>query len=395
MDTRELIRQKIYHLQHIAHQVPVTRDALSQGRLCLALSSFYGGRYLQDEKWSAAGHQLLEEIFTNIQTGTQNDFTTQSFLTGMTGLTSVVNHLTKHGFVEFDLSSLADIDATIFQWAELQLDTDNLDFFYGPMGAIAYFSQRLPDLAIQPYLETLLHKLQVKSAVNNDSYLLINKFYNKRAEQDEGQVHFGIAHGVSSMLLVFLDLVKMGFSIPLQSTIEEIITLNRQYCQSEQHAFLGSINHHTDEILYQGRVGWCFSELNTLHVLLKAGHILQVPAYQNFGYEQLENIVGKNTIAATRADEPFLCHGACGISQYYAYLHQLTGHTAFRDAHQLWTQHTLQQLDNIPDDYWTSHDYELKHHVHSLLSGIPGIILSLLTAYDPKANNWSELILLN
>ncbi|MBV8252048.1 MAG: hypothetical protein JO154_05525 [Chitinophaga sp.] len=395
MNTRDIIRQKIYHLHAIANQVPVTRDALSQGRLCLALSAFYSGRYLEDEKLTATGHQLLEEIFTNIQTGKQNNFTTQSFLSGMTGLTAVVNHLTKYSFVAFDMSSLSDIDASIYQWADSQIDGDNIDFLYGAMGAIAYFSQRLPDPTIQSYLEALLHKLQLKSADNNGSYLLVNQFYIKAGEQEEGQVHFGIAHGISSMLLVFLDLIKMGFSISLQPTIDQIIQYNEQHCHDDHHAFIGSINHRSNEILYQGRIGWCFSELNTFHVLLKAAQVLQVPAYQTFGYRKLENIVGKNTIQSTRADEPFLCHGAAGICQYYAYLHQLTGHPAFLDAHQLWTQHTLDQLNNITDDYWTSREYELKHHVHALLSGVPGIILSLLTAYDNKAKNWSELILLN
>jgi hypothetical protein len=385
-------------LVNLVEKAPIAGDSLSRGRAALSFLYFYYSCLEGNELYAKKGWMLLEEILQRIDEGT-DQLDSFEFYRGSCGLMSVLNNLVENDLLLFDPDDLCPLDQQLFQWTMEEMNKGNFDFFAGATGSLTYFVDRYPEKTVIPYIDRIMAGLWSAMNARPGHFALINRFYNKADSRMSNEVNFGLAHGMSSVLLTLVTAYEKGYrsfeidQIILRGTAF-ILTLTEKHKPLSPYSFIGTFDTDSGRTSIQRRLGWCFSDLNVLHLLYR---VLAVFPNENWtliadaAAAQVESRVSEE---GTWLKDPFLCHGYAGVSQYYRVLHQLTGRPGFEKASEYWLGRTLDFFRSTPDDYFCSTEFSKRNGVHSFFYGLPGVILCLLTAVCPQTRTWSKIILL-
>lgn len=374
---------------------PFRYDDLSMGKTAVAVSYFYYGSCFDKDLYQEKGMQLINEVFEGID-GEKSILSKFCFYNGLTGFMNTLQHLNDHGFLELDFDEFKTLDKLLFDWSMEQLELGNNDFLVGAMGTISYFSDRLPDPDIENYLVALVNSIILKSEAT-DHYALLNLRYNKLDKRKSSEINYSLAHGMSSVLLCFIKLYEKGFQQEqikayLNKAITYYLSINEK--QKSPGHFIGSIYGDTDEVLYQKRLGWCFSDLNLIQVFLKAGILFKEEKWLEMAHEGTLQVTKRKSYEETLIDDPFLCHGALGVACYYNSLFLINSNPLYVSSRDYWLEKGLLFFREKDDTYFTSKEYTQKADIHSLLYGLTGTLLCLISLYDSKYINWSKIVLL-
>ena len=394
----EEIEKLVERLIHLMEAHPVSSDGLGSGRAGQAMVYFYYASSFGEKAYEEKGLVLLEQVFENIEAGSAS-IKAPDFYGGVAGLLSVLNNLKKNNFLGIDLTDFDRLDEMVYEWAIGQLDKRNVDFFYGAMGVFCYFIERLPDEAIYLYVDRMVAKLATLFDDKAGCFAIVNAFYNKADKRYIEEINFSLAHGMASVILNLANLHNTGYE---KNNIKDLIYNATEYLLRVTSAdrpelpycFVGSIDCDNKKTSVQHRLGWCFSDLNILHLLYKASTVFPESGWEKIAGSSAKVVVTRQTQEDTLVKDPFLCHGAAGVSHYYQVLYQLTGNDLFWQAQQYWLGETLNYFKDIDEKYFESEAYKKTGHIHSFFYGLPGVILCLIAARDPMYSNWSKIILL-
>ena len=153
----------------------------------------------------------------------------------------------------------------------------------------------------------------------------------------------------------------------------------------------------------KARLGWCYGDITTALILLRAGRILDDDTLFNIGVD--------TALATTHRDEAdghvvdgALCHGSAGIFLIYQYIYQYAPLPEVLEAAQRWLTITLDKATksddltglNQPVTEQTQHlQAEFQKKRAALLTGYSGIGLALLAAMSNEAPSWGEMLALS
>ena len=213
-----------------------------------------------------------------------------------------------------------------------------------------------------------------------------------------------------SQSLAFGDLTSLGFEgiagfllmlITIESTMNEealkrivqqgirfILSFKKEVDFSHQKysVFPSAINAKKEPIIGSDYLSWSSGDLPQAFLLYKAS-----PFFQDKQLKKMADLVGLNTLLRkgtehTLVSGEVLYGGSSGIAQVYDALFRLSKYKAYHKGYTFWTQQTLASIDKPL--------YDKKYHGHeySLLHGLVGIYLALLTD-TKKGKDWQRVLL--
>jgi lantibiotic modifying enzyme len=377
---------------------PVKCDDLGHGRSGLALVHFYYGACFQSQKEQQAGLGYLEEIFENMGSG-QTTLYSEEYYRGLTGFLSVVNSLKNDDLLDIDFDDFSSLEQMIYEWSLKQLDQGNMDFFYGASGSLCYFIGRLPDQQIETYIDGIIERFIHLMEPRPGTYAIINSFYNKEDKRQVNEINFSLVHGMAAVILNLTNLYDKGYrkhdiARHIHNCIHYLRELSAKADLPEPYCYAGTLNCDNNEAAPQRRLGWCFSDLNIIHLLYRAGYSLSNQEWIDEADGHCATITGRTNFEHTLVNNVHLCHGSAGIALYYQKLYEMTGNHLFQAAHIHWLEDTLSRLEHWEHHGFMNPDQPQEVNPHSFFYGLPGVLLCLLSAYDLKSCNWSKIILL-
>jgi hypothetical protein len=404
------VKPLIYRLINAIELEEVKWNSIGDGRSSLAMMYLYAGNALKDENLSQKGIHLVEEVFNGMDDKEQSILHRMDYYGGLCGFLSVLANLTKYELLEFDLSSIASLDELLADWACQQLVESNTDFFQGAMGVMNYFIQRLPNAEeLGPDEYHLLQSLDLMLRLlpnlfetdDSGNYFIINQHYNRIDDRQEKEVNYGLAHGMCGVLLNVAALRLKGYfkescdQILLPAT-KTILRLREKANPPSPFCFVGSLDMDNNRSVgYQMRMGWCYSDLNLVQLFIRLQKIYGKSLIPTEMMQDItQRLTSRKDFENTRLEDPFICHGYAGVSQYYRKLFHESGVKTFEEASKHWLLRSIQFYEEEDNQHFFTFDSERRRRNSSFFYGQVGVVLCLLSAIDAKFSNWSETILL-
>jgi len=367
-------------------------DSFLTGKLGLIFYYFHLYKATGSIGYSNKAEDLLDDVMADLHTDSPK-LIGASFGAGGSGLGYVMNFLLQAGFVNFDIDrEFADLDQYIFNMAMQQVKEDFIDYLYGAIGAIHYFSARNPTPRINDYLDNLILAVCNRAVREDAGYWFRNYLLRTGAED---YINFGLSHGLSGILLVMLNTYERSSHKPLiRKVVLEGIRFIRKYkmdidfSRDEYSFFPNFFRQDAAEISGSNRLGWCYGDLNHVLLFYRAGKAFNFPELI-----QLADLIGTQSImrkdaVSTLVQDSSFCHGTSGLAQFYRSIYLERPLPSYKLACDYWTEQTVIHLDKDLD----SSLYCGKEH--ELLDGLLGVAFPLLSYLSDSNLEWSKSLLL-
>ncbi len=379
-------------LVEIQELIESKKDELSPGLINGEAGILLFDNYLN--KYLNSSHSI-EKIESKILALYENlmEIPSASFSGGISGILWVLDHLNRKGFVEIEPEAFETISLSISNGLVKNSKYGSFDYLHGANGIALYLASRNEEDA-HIHFNEWLEMLFEKGEKSNDTIcweVVINSkdgIYGKC---------LGLAHGIPSVILIMIKILETkprerAFEI-LNKSINYLL-LNRNPNNMPVY-FPNYIN--KDEIKSSPRPAWCYGDLGCAFALYKAGIYLERAELKNLAIEIMEhhaNEIGEKQFK-TLIDADF-CHGSVGVAHMFARFYNYTGIESMRIASEYYYEKTLDMA------YHTDGLAGYKHcqndgyaNDYSLLEGIAGIGLSIISGISDIEPSWDECFLLS
>jgi Lanthionine synthetase C-like protein len=388
------------HVKVIA-QSEAVGETLSYGRAGLLHFYTYYQSYIDLHNNEDKSQMLLNEIFDAI--GSETDLQGYGLYNGLTGLLIIILNLRKHQFLDLEDQLFHQLESYIFDWAIEEGRNGNFDFFEGAGGVIHYFTEKyiylqsvesefLPKVSAQVKAFVDLVNIKVKFI---DEYIYFeNTYYSMIEQKPSALVNFGIAHGMTNVMLSFLKYQLASGDLTSKTLLgkyyKTISGLNKNVERQEPYFFVNEYNPIDCDYFFQQRLGWCHSDLNLVHFLLLYKKVDDsIAAFTDDAISAL--LKRNNDYKDNLLDNPFICHGYGGVAQYYYHLYKISGKEVFLNG---WHQFILKVIAHYSTFESTYEEKLMANENHSLFYGNLGVALALITALKIESHTWSEIIMI-
>ena len=146
----------------------------------------------------------------------------------------------------------------------------------------------------------------------------------------------------------------------------------------------------------QSRVAWCFGDPGIAWALWQAGIAVKSWQWQDKAIAIMEHAAQRVNLEQALLKDCGLCHGSAGVAMMFRRFYLETREKIFDDAWMYWIDFTLnfKRFDDGPAGFKT---FELRgwKNDRTLLTGISGIGLALLSFIRNDLQEWDELFLLS
>lgn len=393
------IKKLLERLFKLIETNPVKSDGLSNGKSGVALLYINYGTFVDNGEYGEKGLSYIEEVIQNID-NPNSVLGAMNLYSGLCGFLEVLSALKRSELLDIDMAQFEKLDQLLYEWAMAELEKNNHDFLLGPMGCINYFINRMPDETCKGHLENLLGQIVPKLEGNLlGIYALTNAHYNHIDKRETNEINYGIAHGMASLMLNFIKLAnaEKGFDWlkdVIKKCVEQFISFNEDQNLSYPKCFIGSVNCETNKSTFQNRLGWCFSDLNIIHILLEYQILSDTDKYGSVIDTAIDGLVKRKDYSQTMIDDPYLCHGSIGIALYCRKLYLLSKDDRLKQAENFWIDHCVDFYDHVDDSYFYSAKFKEKNDISSFLYGPLGTCLCLMSLLDEDLSEWEKIILL-
>jgi lantibiotic modifying enzyme len=325
-----------------------------------------------------------------------------SFCSGLTGIAWLIEHIQSMGFAEIDSTDfLSEIDDYVLKFMQDSYKYGYYDFLHGAGGAAWYKLNKLQGCNSEIIQEVYQYLQETAEYVANGarwksvlSITTLEKGYN-----------IGLAHGISSIIIL---LCKMYVKYPsdnilslLQAAVNFVISQKNHSELSKDIGFFPTYSIDDDNRLgiSGSRMAWCYGDLGVGIALWQASNILKDKSLEDMTIKIFMQNANRKTYGKTAVKDAGLCHGTSGIAAIYYRMYHNTGKKDFLETADFWIEQTINFHTNSKDfagyRVWTSDKLETIEINHSLLEGIAGIGLMLITYLHEIPPTWDELLMLS
>lgn len=394
--TRESAKEKILLINNILDKQSSIHHGFLGGSLGLLYYYYHASKVLQNKVLLINAENLLAKVFEDINS-TAAGMNGPLFGNGAAGFAYTVNYLRLNEFIEFDIEKeFADLEKYLFSAVKDLLVTDDIDYLHGALGIVHYFTTRAGNSnIIKEYLNILTNEICQKAIAHKDGIWFKN--YSLERLKENNTVDFGLAHGLSGILLILINAWPFLNS---KEQAEKIIKLGIQYILAHQFSadnnevqeysfFPCTLNNDSNELTRISRLAWCYGDINHVLLLYRAGKLTGSSYYTYKADEIGFQLIERKSVEATMCKDAHFCHGSAGLAQFYKCLYNESGHHKYYEAYEFWINQTLLFVN---EDI-ASNAY--KENPVGLLEGWAGVAL-VLTEYihQGPAMNWAKVFLL-
>lgn len=393
---KKLAQDKILLINKILAKNTSVHHGFLGGSLGLLYYYYHAGKVLQNNQLLTDAENLLVKVFEDINT-TAAGMNGPLFGNGAAGFAYTVNYLQQNAYIDFDIDNeFADLEKYLYSSAKDLLAADDIDYLHGAIGIVHYFTTRAGNSnVIKGYLNILTNEICLKAIDHKDGIWFKN--YSLERLKENNTVDFGLAHGLSGILLI---LIKAWPFLNSKEQAEKIIKLGIQFIlahqfsadkdELEEHSlFPCTLNNDSNQLMRISRLAWCYGDINHILLLYRAGKLTGNSYYTDKADEIGFNLIERKSVEATLCKDSHFCHGSAGLAQFYKCLYNESGHHKYYEAYEFWINQTLLFVN---EDI-SSNAY--KENSVGLLEGWAGVAL-VLTEYihQGPAMNWAKAFLL-
>jgi len=361
----------------------------------LALFMYYYSRYTNEQKYKEIGMQALEKAVDMLNNG----YNLPNFCNGISGFTWTCKHLEKNGFVDTKtISFVEDLEPYLLSCFEREFKNKNYDFLHGGLGIGFYFVENNESLS-EKFVENLLNYLVNTAIPTIDGGL---KWKSINSDDESPLYETGIAHGVAGIIAYIAILNKQYPAF--FSKKKEIVAGSINYILQQQFSETGILYYlfnkpKNETVTKHISLGWCNADLGIFYALLMASHKFSNKNWKKIALEMLEHCCNHKNIDETSINDACLCHGTSGIAHIFNRLFYETKKPVFQETSVFWLMQTLnfaKFCDGLAGyKMWNSIEFGGWKNNFTLLTGIIGIGLSIISYLDPSLMNWDRCILLS
>lgn len=301
--------------------------------------------------------ELLSDEIAALQHTLGKGLRNYSLHSGTAGIFWAKNYLSEDSNNETCLFKDREKEAALLRRnLHFLLQSNNIDYLHGLSGIVKV-------LGACQLLSTQDAKLVLeyfkKTSINTEYGL---SWYNEFHKPYDQQIHYGIAHGIAG----FLNIIS---TLPIPHKDELIFPgVNNLY----HHVLAVSPSLPRDFKCKSHGYSWCASQTGASVILLRLLKKYELTAEYSIITELLLRrfeTLNKSTAALT---DLCLCHGGAGMMIMLNTLYLQTGEEAFRFSYNKLSMEMIEGFAN------RNIICQTPEHVHSLLTGLPGVGMAFL-----------------
>lgn len=373
---------------------------LLSGKMGLALFKIYFSKKFKDAKAEKIGIQMIKESISKINNG----YYYPTYCSGICGVAWTLDFLKKEELFEIDCDSLLiNYDGFLLKKMYAELNVKNLDFLHGAIGYMYYFFNRYVNTnsnslkeKYRLILQNCLISLEKISEFENPNK--IKWLYNINADTGEMGYNFSLSHGISSIINLLAKFCKVNL---LTERSEKMLIGAVNYIIENEEIKKNSVSlfpNFIDLKNYKStpsRLAWCYGDLGIGLSLMKASLTIKNDKLYKRSLEILIHTSKRRSVEKTQVIDACVCHGAFGNSVIFNHLYEITKNNSFISARNYWLNEGLTMREENNPVFLThkGKNRGWKHDI-SLLQGISGIGLSILSCLDNQGSNWEECLMI-
>ncbi|MDR2585329.1 MAG: lanthionine synthetase C family protein [Prevotellaceae bacterium] len=341
--------------------------------------------------------EILEHNVRQIDSGNVQ----HSICSGISGFGWLCEHLRKLGLLDKeDIEFLDDLDPFLYQAMMSDMRRGNYDYLHGALGVGTYFLSCFNKKGVAGYVGDLLTELE-KSAIEceNGAVKWISVLKHETGEKG---YNISLSHGMSSIAAFLIGLFELNFET---ERVAKLLTKTIAYILNQITFVEGSISYfpsyskESSAENHFSRLGWCYGDLGITYILRKASIILKNKEWEDLAIRIVLHNSCRRDLQSNVINDAGLCHGSAGIAHIFWNLYQDTRLEKFKETTDYWMNVTS-QMDRYTDGMagfkaWRTEEYGGFVKSDSLLEGISGIGLALLSQMECKGITWDECLMLD
>ena len=386
--------QKIDEIASILLNVcPKQGFGLYTGNAGIALFLFYYARFRSDEEILRYASDYMEGVFKQIRETPHPPF---SHCSGVAGVGWLLHHLCQHGFMQDDPDENSpDVDDYLYHRALNEMERGHYDFLHGAMGVVLYFIKRNH----LEYLRHLIRNLEQIALWDEDGAKWRSALFRQK---EKSGFNICLSHGSSGIALVLYKALQvMPEDEQVRALLKGTVTyiLDQEIDVEKYGSYFPNISIESQSELYKSRLAWCYGDLGVAMSVWQSGLLLNKREWTDKGFKVLLHLAGRRGLVENRVQDAGFCHGTAGVAHFFNRLYRITQRMEFIEAADYWHLETL-KMATFTDGLAGYKALHSEEHggwqtSETLLEGIAGIGLSLLSSVMPEDPAWDECMLLS
>lgn len=395
-DLKSSINQKlteIYNNVQTANNLPVN---FLGGRFGVSLFIYHYANYSNQQSVKNYFATYLETTIGNlaeVQSVRYND--------GFAGIGWALSYFQKRDLFTDELNGLFEsIDELLEENVELYATHNNFDFLHGMLGIGLYFLERNK----HEMIGYVVNALQESATEVNDGCNWLSHTYQGEDTTRYATYNFSMPHGCAGIMSFLSKCATKGeiYSNKAQVLLEKNVRfILSNKLEGMNSIFPAHILLDNPQQRNPSRLAWCYGDLGMSAALWQAGVALDSEAIRQEAVAVCLHASKRTEDWDTLVMDAGICHGTSGIALIFNRMFQQTKIDAFREAANFWIDKTL-EYGQTPDgiagfktyagsqggnDNWIN-DY-------SLLDGVSGIGLALISHLVEEDLNWDQSLLIS
>jgi len=368
---------------------------LYTGEFGLLLFLYYYSKYSLNKKHAFLTEKYVKRLFKQFT----KEVKLHTFCGGFSGILYLFEFLRENNCIDMDVSNAQPaLNKYLVSRMRQDISDNNYDFMHGALGVGLYFLKRKSN---PEYIQELLDFLYNTAEKSADNRIFKWKSTVKDANEKDCMVYnFALSHGMSAIVIFLARIIKSGID---NERVREMLSGAVNYLLSQEKDFsqFGSffpnyISIDTPENISKSRMAWCYGDLGIGMALWQAGKVLKKLEWKEKSLEIMLQSTKRRSNNDSRVRDAGICHGSAGIAMIFRRMYLETGRNEFKDATQYWMQQTL-NFSRFEDGLvgYKTYVRDGWENDYSLLMGISGIGLVLLSYLENDPQNWDEMFLLS
>lgn len=320
-----------------------------------------------------------------------------TFCSGISGILYLFDFLREQEIIDLDVSGIQQLlENHIVSRMRHNIRQREYDFMHGALGVGLYFLKRKTN---PEYIQKLVDFLYDTAEKDADNQIFK---WESIVDHEKNLTGYNLAlsHGISSIIIFLSRVVKSGMC---DEKIGEMVLGAVNYVLSQQKDFSqfgsyfpSSIIKSSPGSVAKSRLAWCYGDLGIGLALWQAGKTMDNTAWKEKGLEILLRSIQRRASNESHVVDAEICHGSAGVAMIYRRMFLETGRNEFKDAIAYWINQTLNH-SCFEDGLAGYKAFVLGEWVcdYSLLMGISGTGLVLLSYLKDDKQHWDELFLLS
>ena len=362
---------------------------LYNGEFGILLFLLYYSKYTQNEQHFSMTQDYAEKLMQQFVEKEKQ----HTFCSGLSGILYLFEFLREHEIIDLDVSEIQqELDDYVVFHMRQDIQRAYYDFMHGALGVGLYFLKRKTN---PEYIHEIIDYLHRTAEIDPEKQIYK---WESVVEYIESPVYnLSLCHGISAIIIFLSRVVKSGV---YNEKTQKMLTGAVNFILSQQNDFekVGSFfpnfslkNEQDTEL--KSRLAWCYGDLGIALALWQAGNATGQTEWEEKGLEILLQSTHRLSFQQTNVFDAGICHGSAGIAMIFRRMWVETNRDEFKDVIPYWIKQTLDY--SRFDDGLAGYKTWMKDHwvnEYSLLTGISGIGLVLLSYIDKNQHDWDEML---